>query len=101
MSPTRTRRTRPRTYVKDTISYLGGWGLIIHQVAFVPRGDFNLWPLVMGGILVGVPGFGQMAPYIGRVIARALDTGSGQSASPPEESPPPSPRSSPGPEAEQ
>lgn len=83
------------------MSYLGGWGLIVHQVAFVPRGDFNLWALVLGGILIGVPGFGQLAPYLVQIIVRALSTASSLSPPPPEELPPPSRSSPPGPEAEE
>jgi hypothetical protein len=76
--------------VKDTLSYLGGWALIVYQVAFVPPPDFNLYALVMGGLLVGVPGFSQLAPYIGQLLVSKLTTGSGPSASPPGASPPPS-----------
>lgn len=79
--------------VKDGLSYLGGWALIVHQVAFVPSQDFNLWALIMGGLLVGVPGFSQLAPHLAQLLASKFTTGSGQSASPSEVSPPPSPPS--------
>ena len=82
MSP---RRRKPGTFtiVKDTLSYLGGWGLILHQALFVPPQDFNLSLLLVGGALVGVPGVSQLL---------AMRTGAGPSASPPPESEPsPSP----------
>jgi hypothetical protein len=80
--------------VKDAVSYLGGWALIVHQVAFVPSQDFNLWALTTGALLVGVPGFSQLAPHLVQLLASKLGTGSGPSGSPPEVSPPPSPPSS-------
>ena len=83
--------------LKDTLSYLGGWGLIIHQVAFVPSPDFNLYALVMGGLLVGVPGLRQLLPALVQLIASIRGIASGPSPSPPAASPPslpPSPSSS-------
>lgn len=74
MSTRHARRPRARTYIRDTISYLGGWGLIVHQVGFVPRGDFNLWALLLGGLLVGAPGLAQLMPSVVQIIARQLGT---------------------------
>lgn len=80
-------RRRPGTFtvVKDVSSYLGGWLLIGHQAVAVPPADFNLWLLLVGGALVGVPGISQLV---------AMRTAIGQSPSAPPESPPPSPPSS-------
>jgi hypothetical protein len=66
---------------KDVLSYLGGWALIVHQAAFVQPQDFNLSLVLLGGMLVGIPGVGQLL---------ALRIGSGPSQDPPEESPSPS-----------
>lgn len=79
------RRTSTITVVKDLVSYLGGWGLIVHQAVVVDPRDFNLWLLALGGTLVGVPGFGQLL---------AMRTGGSLSDSPPEGSPQPPPSSS-------
>lgn len=56
------RRRRPDrfTVIKDVVSYIGGWGLILHQALIVPRPDFNLWLLGVGAGLVGAPGVGQL-----------------------------------------
>lgn len=99
MTARRTRRPRPRTWVKDVLSYLGGWALIVHQVAFVPRGDFNLWALLLGGLLIGVPGLGQLTPYLAQALARWL-TGSLPLEPPPEVSSRPRSSSPPGSEAD-
>ncbi|GAA2681655.1 hypothetical protein [Actinoplanes palleronii] len=82
----RTRRPGTVTLVKDLLSYLGGWALIVHQAVFVPPADFNLTLVLLGGTLVGIPGVGQLL---------ALRTGSGPLPDPPEESPSPSPLPSP------
>ncbi|MET0426294.1 MAG: hypothetical protein ABW046_20665 [Actinoplanes sp.] len=75
-------RRRPGTFtvVKDAASYVGGWALIAHQALVVPPQDFNLWLLLVGGALVGVPGVSQLI---------AMRTGGGQSPPPPADSPPP------------
>lgn len=72
---TRRRRLSVTTVVKDILSYLGGWGLIVHQALVVPPQDFNLTLVLLGGTLVGIPGVGQLL---------ALRTGS-----PPSEDPEP------------
>lgn len=74
------RRTRPSvlTVVKDILSYLGGWGLILHQALVVPPQDFNLTLVLLGGALVGIPGVGQLL---------AIRTGGSPSPDPPEDSP--------------
>lgn len=87
MSARRARKPRTGTYIKDVLSYLGGWGLIVHQVAFVPRGDFNLWALGLGALLIGEPGLAQLRPYLGQILIRWL-TGQLPSGSPVEDSPP-------------
>lgn len=79
----RTRGPGRWTVVKDVASYLGGWFLIVDQALFVPPQNFNLYLLLLGGTLVGIPGMGQLL---------AMRTGGGQSPPPPEESPQP-PRS--------
>jgi hypothetical protein len=83
---TRRRPLRPSalTVVKDILSYLGGWGLIVHQALVVPPQDFNLTLVLLGGTLVGIPGVGQLL---------ALRTGGSPSPDQPEDSPPPSSRS--------
>ena len=64
---------------KDILSYLGGWGLIVHQALFVPAADFNLTLVLLGGTLVGIPGVGQLL---------ALRTGGSPSEDPEPDSPP-------------
>ena len=81
MTTRRTRRPSVITVVKDIVSYLGGWALIIHQAVIVPPADFNLTLVLLGGTLVGIPGVGQLL---------ALRTGGQSSSSLPEELPPPS-----------
>jgi hypothetical protein len=71
--------------VKDILSYLGGWGLIIHQAIVVPPPDFNVTLVLLGGTLVGIPGVSQLL---------AIRTGGSPSPDPSQESPPPSQRSS-------
>jgi hypothetical protein len=77
--------------VKDILSYLGGWGLIVHQALVVAPADFNLTLVLLGGTLVGIPGVGQLL---------ALRTGGQQSADPPSGSPQSPSRSSTGSEAD-
>lgn len=60
MSTRRTRGPSTVTVVKDLVSYLGGWGLILHQALVVPPQDFNLTLVLLGGALVGIPGVGQL-----------------------------------------
>lgn len=80
MSPRRTPRPSTLTVVKDILSYLGGWGLILHQALVVPPQDFNLTLVLLGGTLVGIPGVGQLL---------AIRTGGSPSQDPPEGSPRP------------
>ena len=80
MTTRRTRRPSTVTVVKDILSYLGGWGLIVHQAVLVPPADFNLTLVLVGGALVGIPGVGQLL---------ALRTGGSPSEDPSEESPSP------------
>ncbi|GAA2516598.1 hypothetical protein [Winogradskya humida] len=70
------------TVVKDAISYLGGWALILHQAVIVPPQDFNLTLLLLGGALVGVPGISQLL---------ASRIGGSPSPPPPPDQPQPSP----------
>lgn len=84
----RTRRPSAITVIKDVSSYLGGWGLIVHQAVIVPPQDFNLTLVLVGGALVGVPGVGQLL---------AARTGGRPSEDPPRGSPPSSSPSSNGP----
>lgn len=79
----RRRKPEPFTVVKDVASYVGGWLLIGHESLVQPT-QFNLWRLLLGGALVGVPGFGQLL---------AMRTG-GSPSPPPAEGSPPSPSSS-------
>lgn len=81
----RTRRPSTATVVKDILSYLGGWGLIVHQALVVPAADFNLTLVLLGGTLVGIPGVGQLL---------ALRTGGSPSEPAEPESPSPPPSSS-------
>lgn len=76
---TRRRHRGPSTLtvVKDVLSYLGGWGLILHQALIVPPKDFNLTLVLLGGALVGIPGVGQLL---------AIRTGGSLSPDPPEDS---------------
>lgn len=85
------RRPDTLTVTKDLISFLGGWGLILHQALVVRPADFNLSLMLLGAALVGVPGVGQLL---------AMRTGGPSSSSPPEESPSRSPSSSSGSEAD-
>lgn len=80
------RRRKPDlfTVVKDVTSYAGGWALIAHE-SLVQPSQFNLWRLLLGATLVGVPGFGQLL---------AMRTGGSPSPPPEEASPPPSSSSS-------
>lgn len=87
----RTRRPSVSTVVKDALSYLGGWGLIVHQALVVPPQDFNLTLVLLGGTLVGIPGVGQLL---------ALRTGGPPTPDPPADSPPPQSPSSSGSEAD-
>jgi hypothetical protein len=75
----RTRRPSRTTVAKDILSYLGGWGLIVHQALVVPAADFNLTLVLLGGTLVGIPGVGQLL---------ALRTGSPPSGDPEPDSSP-------------
>lgn len=86
------RRPTTFTVIKDVLSYLGGWGLIVHQALFVPPPDFNLTLVLLGGTLVGIPGVSQLL---------AIRTGGSPSPDPSPESPRPSlPSSSSASEAE-
>lgn len=87
----RTRRPSVSTLVKDSVSYLLGWGLILHQALVVPPQDFNLTLVLLGGTLVGIPGVGQLL---------ALRTGGQPSPDQPGVSRPESSRSSSGSEAD-
>jgi len=81
MSTRRKHRGPSRvTVAKDILSYLGGWGLILHQALIVPPKDFNLTLVLLGGALVGIPGVGQLL---------AIRTGGSLSPDRPEDSPPP------------
>jgi hypothetical protein len=77
----RQRRPGAWTVVKDVVSYLGGWALIADQALRVRPEDFNLWLLLLGGALVGVPGFSQLL---------AMRIGGSPSLPPPPESQRPS-----------
>lgn len=87
----RTRRPSRLTVAKDVLSYLGGWGLILHQALVVPAADFNLTLVLLGGTLVGIPGVGQLL---------AARTGGSLLGDPPEGSPPPRRSSASGSEAD-
>lgn len=75
------------TVAKDIVSYLGGWGLILHQALIVPPRDFNLTLVLLGGALVGIPGVGQLL---------AIRTGGSPGPDRPEDSRPPRSSSSSG-----
>lgn len=79
---TRRRHRGPSTLtvVKDILSYLLGWGLILHQALIVAPKDFNLTLVLLGGTLVGIPGVGQLL---------AIRTGGSPGPDRPEDSPPP------------
>lgn len=80
MSTRAQRRPARSTVIKDALSYLGGWALILHQAVFVPPQDFNLVLVLLGGTLVGIPGVGQLL---------AIRTGGTPSPDQSEGSPPP------------
>ncbi|WP_045742258.1 hypothetical protein [Actinoplanes rectilineatus] len=87
--PSRSRRRPDRgTVIKDAVSYVLGLGLIVHQAGWVDPADFNVVLVVLGAILVGVPGATQLLPW---------RTGQLPSPDPPEPSPesPPSSSSAP------
>ena len=91
MTTRRGRRPSTLTVVKDILSYLGGWFLIVHQALIVPPADFNLTLVLLGGTLVGIPGVGQLL---------AIRTGGSPSPDPPADSPPSSSSSRSGSEAD-
>lgn len=70
--------------LRDVASFLFGLALMSHQAFFVPPADFNLWVLLTGGSLVGVPGAAVALGTAreGRGGGSAITTGS---------APPPSP----------
>jgi len=67
------------TVFKDVTSYLGGWALIGYQALAVPPKDVNVWFLILGGSLIGVPG-------IAEIIAWRRDTANSGGLLPPPDS---------------
>ncbi len=57
---TRARKPGRFTVFKDVTSYLGGWLLIGYQALAVPPKDVNVWFLLLGGSLIGVPGIAEI-----------------------------------------
>lgn len=53
---TRQARRDWLTVMKDLILFGTGVGLIIQQGWFVPKGDFNLFLLIFGGVMANIPG---------------------------------------------
>jgi len=53
-------RGRPGRFAipRDTLSFLGGWYLMIYQAQFAPQ--FNLSAFLGGMVIVGVPGASQV-----------------------------------------
>lgn len=46
--------------IRDILCFLGGWGMIIHDVAFLSGQEPRWLVLLMGGALVGVPGVAEI-----------------------------------------
>jgi len=84
MTARRARRPTTLTVAKDILSYLGGWGLILHQALVVPPADFNLTLVLLGGTLVGIPGVGQLLAL--RTGGLPSDPPGSESPSPPQSS---------------
>lgn len=59
------RRTFTRRNVQDTLWFLTGQAIILHQAFFVPPPDFNLWLVVTGAVIAGVPGADQLLSRFG------------------------------------
>ncbi len=76
--------------IRDAASFLFGLALMSHQAFFVPPPDFNLWVLIMGGSLVGVPGAAQVLG-----AARGGQSGGSASTTPPSLPQPPESQSQP------
>jgi hypothetical protein len=74
-------RPRPSRFAisRDTLSFLGGWYLIIYQAQFAPV--FNLYAFLGGMVAAGVPGALQV------LAVRTGPTGVGSSDSAPPASP--------------
>jgi hypothetical protein len=45
---------------RDTISFVGGWFIILYQMLYVPPTGVNEWFLLLGGSLIGVPGVAEI-----------------------------------------
>lgn len=60
---TQGRKPGRRTVLRDIVSYVLGWGLIIYQALAVPPKDVNEWFLLLGGSLVGVPGIAEILKW--------------------------------------
>lgn len=71
------KRWLVRVLTRDTISFVGGWFIILYQMLEVPPTQVNEWFLLLGGSLIGVPGIAEIIALRGR---KPTD---GQSSQPP------------------
>jgi hypothetical protein len=55
-----------RVLTRDTISFAGGWFIILYQMFYVPPTEVNEWFLLLGGSLIGVPGVAEIIALRGR-----------------------------------
>ena len=87
------QRTAPgrRDFLRDALSYLGGWGLILKQagIFFPPPESVSIPLVITGGLLVGVPGLAQLVMWWLQVQAGTPGI-SGPPSGPVDPPPPPS-----------
>jgi len=80
--------TRPagRVLSRDSISFLGGWALVIHQAAAVAPPDFNLAVFLGGLALIGVPGAGAILAARSGALTSEPPSSPAAAESPPQQS---------------
>lgn len=74
-----TRSPGTRTISRDTITFVGGWALIIYE-ALRPESTFNPIVFIGGMVIVGVPG----AAAVFSIYMQRGGPGIGSSPSPPQ-----------------
>lgn len=88
MRTRRSGRTPARgTVVKDVLLFMGGWGMIVQQLIFTDRGDFNTVVWLSALALVGAPGGAKFLPtLIGLITTAVRSSPSAEPVLPPSES---------------
>jgi len=81
------KRWLARVLTRDTVSFVGGWVIILYQMLGVPPTNVNEWFLLLGGSMIGVPGVAEIIALRGGRDGREKPT-----AEPPSQ--PPAPASS-------